>query len=182
MPLANPAYAPVFKGPLEGWATNYLKKNYWRVEATQEWDDCMQEAQCVFYKLKTRYADTGAVTEPKHFMALYKTSMTRRFTDLANDNTSRRWEVVVSEGPDGEIYEPMGETDNDGGLAVLLRQAPAEVVQVLNLFLSCPQEILDMALSTWRTSGSKKICQLLGIDERRDVMQETFDHFDVSSK
>lgn len=176
-----------FEGRLRGWTVNHVSRNYWRVESTMERDDVMQESYLTFLKVKARYA--GVVDEPAHFMALYKTAWTRRFTDLANADTARRVEISSDRsGPDGEARTSVeeltaGETDNDGRLAVLLRQAPREVMQVVNLFLSCPQEILDLALQSWQgdrrrsDTSSRKVCQLLGLPGGRDVIAETIDYF-----
>ena len=183
MSSSKPAYVPEFQGVLEGWTVNHIKKNMWRVRATQEFEDVMQEAHCVFLKLKLYYADT--VTEPQHFTALYKTSWQRKFIDLANADTAQRAETHwdETENRDGHaMHEPIGELNNDGELATMLRQAPNEVLQVLNLFLNCPQEILDLALTSWDRrfsgGGSKKICQLLGISPQRDVMGATIDYLE----
>lgn len=151
-----------------------------------ERDDVMQESYLTFLKVRNRYETT--VDEPGHFMALYKTAWTRRFTDLANLDTARRAEVssdCLGEGGERETVDERttGDTDNDGRLAVLLRQAPQEVMQVVNLFLNCPQEILDLALQSWQghrrrvDNSNRKVCQLLGLPADRDVLQETVDYF-----
>lgn len=178
---SEPRYVPEFKGPLEGWTVNHVARNYWRVASTQERDDVLQEAYVTFLKVRQRYALT--VSEPKHFMALYKTAWERRFTDLANADTARRQEVSGDRGDASVEDLTAGETDNDGRLAVMLRQAPREVMQVVNLFLSCPQEILDLALQSWQgerrvsDTSSRKVCQLLGLPPGRDVIKETVDYF-----
>jgi hypothetical protein len=55
---------------------------------------------------------------------------------------------------------------------------------VLNLFLSAPQELVEMALRSWsgnkdsrrKDGGSAHINRLLGLDPSRDVMQEVHDY------
>lgn len=177
-------FTPEFKGPIEGYVVNYLKREMWKVSRTQEYEDMMQEAFYVFLKCKARYEDT--VNEPQHFMALFKTAWFHHFTNLTIKDTARRHEVAgpMKSDEEGEVIEYMGETNNEGQLAVMLRQAPAEILQVVNLFLNCPQEILDMALASWRGQdrryiggGSRKVCQLLGIDSNRDILAETIEYF-----
>ncbi|MNK87230.1 hypothetical protein D3C87_1071610 [compost metagenome] len=172
-------YSPEWKGPIEGWTANFVAAHMWKVERTQQRADVMQEAYLVFMKVSRRYPE---LDDPRHFMALYKTSWTRRFTDLANADTADRVTVGMGStapGEDGEQErEFVGVTDNDGTLAVLIRQAPAEVKQVINLFLSAPQEILDVALAGWTgkrderyaTGGSRRLCRLLGLPDDLDVM------------
>lgn len=178
-------YSPEFKGPIEGWVVNHMTKNYWKVAATQERADVMQEAYLVFLKVRKHYPSIEA---PQHFMALFKRSWSNHFTDLANEDTARRVEVeharTYYEDGGGTEVEYQGDLDNDGTLAILLREAPTEVTMVLNLFLSAPQELLELALSSWkggdrrcRAGGSKKICQMLGLPQDQDVMQEVEDYF-----
>lgn len=178
------SYLPEFKGPIEGWVVNHATKNYWKVSRTLERADLMQEAYIVFMRCAGKYSDMDT---PQHFMALYKTAWTRHFTDMANADTESRFitEMPRSRYDDNEVeVETVGDRDNDGALAVMLRQAPAEVKMVLNLFLSAPQEILDMALGTWngadkrcKAGGSKKICQMLGLPPELDVIKITEEYF-----
>jgi len=72
-------------------------------------------------------------------------------------------------------------------LAIMLRQAPREVIMVMNLFLNAPTEIAEVALSGWRgkdkrcrAGGSKQICKLLGLPLDLDVMQMVDDYFKPS--
>lgn len=177
------AYKPVFKGPIEGWVVNHMAANFWRVERTQCRDDVMQDAYIVF----ARVAEVYPGVEAKHFMALFKRSWTNHFTDLANEDTqSRRVGRAVVRNSEGQEQdaEYIGETDNDGVLATMLRQAPEEVTAVLALFLNAPSEILELALASWKgedrrmkSGGSKKICQMLGLPEDLDVMRQVEEYF-----
>jgi hypothetical protein len=177
-------YVPQFNGPIEGWTVNYCRLNFWRVNGSMEWADVMQEAYLVFLRCASKYP---ALETPQHFMALYKMAWYHEFTDLAHKDTRLR--LMVSETTmtqDGEEinYEPIGDLNHDGSLATLLRQAPQEVLMVLNLFLNAPSEILQLALDGWksrdrrsRTGGSKRICQMLGLPLDLDVLQMVEDHF-----
>ena len=178
-------YSPEFKGPIEGYVVNFMRKNYFKVQRTLERADVLQEAYVVFLRVKAKYPD---VEGAPHFMALFKTSWYHRYTDLANADTAQRFMVqhhVYQQEDGGELgADCLGETNNDGELAVMLRQAPNEVTQVLNLFLSAPQELLDLALGSWKgrdrrcqAGGSKRICSLLGISPAYDVMKVVEDYF-----
>lgn len=177
-------YLAEFKGPIEGYVVNHLKKNYWRVARLHERDDVMQEAFLVFLRVKVKYPE---LETPQHFMALFKTAWGNHFTDMANDDTQSR---VLVDAPrvafdDGESveYDMPGDCDNDGLLAVMLAEAPKEVSMVLNLFLNAPQELLDVALGSWRgadrrckAGGSKRINKMLGLPPDLDVMQLVNDY------
>jgi DNA-directed RNA polymerase specialized sigma24 family protein len=179
-------HTPVYDGPIAGYVVNFIRKNQWRTARTHEFDDLKQEAYIVFMRVAEKYPDMDT---PQHFMALFKMAWTNHFTDLANKHTNQSFQVQmpVYRGEDGEEAMEMdmaGDLNNDGELAVLLNEAPSEVVAVLNLFLSAPQEILDMALASWRgrdkrckTGGSSKICRLLGLPQDCDVMQKVHDYF-----
>ena len=111
-------YEPEWRGEFEGWVANFLKANYWRVEATMEREDAMQEARLLFYRLRGRYQ----VEEARHFMALFKTSYIRRFHDMSRDSSDHAPQVSP------EDTRP-GSTENVGHLMTMLRQAPREVSQ-----------------------------------------------------
>lgn len=176
-------YSPEFTGRIEGWVVNFLTKNYWRVSRSTPRSDVMQEAYVVFLRVKRKYPNVDA----PYFMSLFKTAWTNHFTDMANADTEQRMftEMPRSRSEDGDYeLEPMGDVDNDGQLATMLRQAPAEVTQVLTLLLNAPQELLDVALSSWngadkrcKAGGSKRICQMLGLPETLDVMKQVDDYF-----
>mgnify|MGYP001172787994 CR=1 FL=1 len=174
-------FEPEYDGPIAGYVVNHLKTNYWKVERSMQREEVLQEAYIIFLYCKQRYA--GTVTEPKHFMALFKTAWFRHFTDLANKDTAQR--VCISEWQmrkdDDELeqLEVMGETDNAGAMLTLLRQAPREVAMVLNLFLSAPAELLDLAMTTWREAGkreaggSRQVDTLLGLPAGTDALGAT---------
>jgi hypothetical protein len=178
------AYTPTFTGSIEGWTVNYCKLNFWRVNGSMEWDDLMQEAYLVFLRCVGKYPE---LETPQHFMALYKTAWFHAFTDFAHVDTKLRLlvsETTLTQEGEEVSYEPIGDLNHDGSLATLIRQAPKEVLMVLNLFLSAPTEIVEMALTSWKgrdrrcsTGGSKRICQMLGLPTNLDVLQMVEDHF-----
>lgn len=182
-------YLPVFKGPVEGFIVNFINKNHWRVARIHDREDLMQDAHIVFLRVQLRYQ----VETPQHFMALFVRTWLNHFTDLSRDDTASR--IMVQHDYVGEVGEgyqsswdvsgsTVGDTNNDGYLATLIAQAPREVSMVLNLFLNAPQEILDVALSSWqgrdkrfKAGGSKKICKLLGLEPGLDVLKAVEEYF-----
>lgn len=181
------AYKPEFQGPIEGWTVNHIHANFWRVSRVREREDLHQDAQLVFLRCAAKYPDMDT---PQHFMSLYQRAWMNHIHDLSNLQTQVKAEVSMQREAALEDtedrYEPelIGDLDNDGYFAVKLHQAPHEVKRVLNLFLNAPQEILDLALGSWKgrdrrctTGGSKKICRLLGLSDDLDVMQMVSDYF-----
>lgn len=179
-------FSPTFKGPIEGFVANFARKHGWRVSRAHDHDDIMQEAYLIFDRVVKKYPD---VETPQHFMSLFQRAWFNQFTDMANEDTRSRIMVQVTEFESEEgstvTFEAMGETEHDGYLSALLRQAPREISMVLNLFLNAPQEMLDVALGSWRGSrdkrckagGSKRICQMLGLDPTTDIMKEVEEYF-----
>jgi hypothetical protein len=180
------AFTPEFTGAIEGWVVNFLTKNLWRVARTMDRDDCMQEAQLVFLRVKRTYP---GVTDAPHFMALFKTSWTRRFDDLSTDDSVIReaevhYDNSAGREEDAAPVEFVGDVENEGELRVMLRQAPREVTMVLNLLLKAPQEMLDVLLGGWKGrdkrmkgGGSEHINRLLGLPEQQDTLQRVQDYF-----
>lgn len=178
------SYIPQFTGPIEGWAVNYSKFNLWRVAASMEWEDLMQEAYVVFLRCANKYPELDT---PQHFMSLFQRAWINTFTDFAHDDSKLRMTAPsIFDADDDNLPEPMGEVTNDGDLAIMIRQAPREVMMVLNLFLNAPTELVEVALAGWqgrdrrcKAGGSKKICQMLGLPQDLDVMKMVEDYFQV---
>lgn len=147
-------------GPIEGYATNQVTRNLWRVAHTHDRDDMMQEAAMTYLRCAARYPGV----EPKHMMALYKTALRHRIDELANKNTRvgavscHITDIDDDEGVPLRQQEPVGATDTDGILSIMIKQAPREIAMVLNLFLTAPIELLEMAETAWAKSnrGAKK--------------------------
>lgn len=177
-------FTPIFPGPIEGWTVNYSRRHFWRVERSMEFEDVMQEAYIVFLRCASKYPD---VETPQHFMALYKMAWANELIELAKEDTKLRAMVsstpITPEGEEHQL-EPVGELYHDGHLSLLLSQAPKEVLMVLNLFLSAPLEITELALAGWggrdkrtKTGGSSRICKMLGLPPDLDVLTLVEDYF-----
>ena len=182
-------YVPKFEGAIEGYVANFLRANYWRVAASMEFEDCLQEARWLFLKLDKRY---GVMDSPKHFMALYKQSWHRYFIDLSKRDTKQRNEVSdinrQEEGIDtynGFVEAIVGDTDCSGSLLILIQQAPEDVRTVLSFLLglsdiSTESEIIFGKGGNRKAAGSNKIlCQLLGFPNGTDILGRIYSYFGV---
>jgi len=175
------SYKPEFKGPVEGWVVNYLKREYWRIERTVPREDVMQEAYVVFLRCKARFPKSAEYDTPQAFMAQFKRAWVNQMNDLSVLDTRDR--AFVAE-PEGQQAERVGSTDNDGMLRIMIQQAPREVTTVLSLFLSAPTELLELALHAWTSSGKnsaggpKHLQKLLGFPPEVDPIKIVEDYFD----
>lgn len=169
-------YKPTFVGPIQGWATNYAAKNFWRVKRVMEWEDLQQEAYVVFARCAKNYSSTDTA---QHFMALYKTAWSRAIIDYSKADTKHRMFVEEETNASGESDQIMGSLDNDGQLNTKIRQAPSEVIAVLKIMLDAPTELLELLQSCWigRLRANEHVSKILGIDPKLDVMKITEDYF-----
>lgn len=139
----------------------------------------MQEGHIVFIRCAARYPllDTG-----KHFMALFKRAWSNHLNDLSVKATRVR-QVSHREPLDWlqRPVEQIGETDNAGMLAAMVRQAPREVLLVLNLFLSAPNELIALALRNWDDGKPEamndRLCQLLGFPAGTPLVERVREYF-----
>jgi len=178
--LSTRKYTPLWKGFIEGFITNFLKKNYWRVESYMTYEDCIQEAQVTFYRLKNKY---GNLDHPSHFMALYRTAWTNDFNDYAALATKHRNEVSSEMSEEAKDKQVIGELANDGELSVMIEQAPSDIKLVLQLLLTAPVEVLDMFSSVWkkrgkyRDFGNEHLCEILGLEGKTDIVNKINKYF-----
>ena len=163
-------YSPKFEGPIMGYVANSLTGHVWKVAPLYDRDDLMQEAYLVFLRCASKYP---ALDEGKHFMALFKTAWSNHMILLARKATKNRFTVSEAQldRDDGSEWrrEAPGDLDNEGLLRTMVRQAPSEVLMVLNLFLSAPAELLELATTTWSSQASRGadpnefVCRALGL-------------------
>ena len=181
-------YQPEWTGPIEGYVVNFLAKNLWRLSPTHDHEDAMSEAYITFLRCAARYP---MMDTPQHFMALFKTCWANEFNDLSTKATNARKAVPLSqlarvdENGDEVEYskDTAGALDNDGALALMVQQAPTEVLMVLNLFLSAPTELLELAMKTWQEQGryspggERFVEKMLGMRPGTCPIQKTTEYF-----
>lgn len=177
-PSRNQEHELPYKGAVEGYVVNFLTRNYWRVQGSMERDDVLQESYWVYLRVARKYPDV----EPKHLMALFKTAWGNHFTDLAVRASESAKEESVSDDSAGTT-ELVGEVENTGFLRILVQQAPAEVKQVLSLFLHAPTEVYALFFDVNQReynrykNRNRTINRLLGFETNRDIMGEVKAYF-----
>lgn len=167
------AYEPTWDGPIAGWATNYLRKNHWRVASWIEFEDLLQDARHKYLECERRYGKTAE--NGKHFMSLFKRCLTTHFADLSNAWTLER-ECILPPPEDPEMRELqisqiVGEIEHPGFLRATLHDPPAEVVELLWALELTPEIFHDRMLRFRRYRGksirettNQWLCRLLGFD------------------
>jgi len=167
-----------FSGPIEGYVKNFLRRNHWKVQHTLDFDDSVSEAKLTYIRLIRRLEKNGhKVENAKHFMSLFKTAWGRYFIDLSNKDTKKLekpFRDFATEDNDDWLLNSewmSGSCINTGYFEIVLAQAPKEVKQVLNLFLNAPKETLELAASSWSSSGRDTtilgnafLCKMLDYD------------------
>ena len=176
-------FKPNWTGPIEGYSVNCMRRHYWRVQYSMEWDDVMQECHCLFLKLCHEYPD---VDNPAWFMGLYKAALLNLVNDLAVDDSYLRQCTLESQlaVEDTQWLEQCISIDeNEGALYCMIDAAPDEIRSVMFLLLNAPPSVYRLASQAWSRSGRKKehgnafLCSMLGIDAKVNVAQMTRDYF-----
>ena len=168
----------VWEGVFEKYARTIVYANLWRVNRTCSDEDALQEAACLFFRMRKKYEDK--VDGPNHFMGLYKTGLARMLHDLSKVSSSiDSNEVAESALPfdseedasvldalmadSGQYHSPSAHMD------LMIRQAPQEVKSVLNLLMQMPHDVATVVEAAWKKTGQKSfgnkhLCKLLGYD------------------
>jgi len=175
----------VFEGVIEGFVINFINKNKWKLSNLHEFEDLYQEAYRIFLETFDRYIDR--VENEKHFMQLYKMCLGSWWIDEAKRNSKYKNVMIQSHTISDEqetdmITNLIGDLDNEGYLDELIRTAPDDVKQVLSILLETPKDVMDLALTKWKSKGKTKplgnqfLCNILSINhEKVDLVKKTTD-------
>lgn len=139
----------------------------------------MQEAYVCFLKCVRKYKK---VTEPRHFMALFKVTLDHRFASLSNGVTRDR---VVSlfidiTADESETVEFIDSGDDGVAMVNLLTSLPKEAVDALQTIVNLPVEFVTLACSAFQRTHDRRDAQgsfwrgLVGpgVDELYDALKE----------
>ena len=120
-------WKPRWEPEIRGWSFNYIQKNKWRYEHTNDIEDLMQDAYLMFLRVSDSYP---RVVDAPHFMALFKTSLRNMLADKA-----REYERKLHLIDEGVVFDPLsqeeltttGLTFSEGPLAALINAGPPEL-------------------------------------------------------
>lgn len=164
-------------GAFEGWARNWVYKNFWRVrELFGDHDDALQECALIFVRCCRTYE--GKVDNPAWMMSLYKRAVINDWHTFAE----RDGRIRSVPAPD-----PTDDIDHNAGiLATAIGEASTELRQVLGVLAIAPAEFLsilfaktellqaddpDIVASAAR-SINRRIRRLCGISGHADILSE----------
>lgn len=163
-----PSYVPVFKGEVEGYVANHLKKNMWRVAKSMEYQDVMQEAYLCFLQVAKWYE--GKIVNAAHFMAIYKKAWHDTFFHLAYSSSKVAKEKSTAPTM---VEKVVTQSYNYGPLLVKINSAPEEIKDVLRILFTAPAEVLavfeqELKMTSQKTCGiNKALCKLIGADPNK---------------
>jgi hypothetical protein len=157
---ARVVWSPQWRGPIEGYAVRFLKKNQWRFDPLFEFEDLLNDAYLIFAKIAERYP---RVVEPRHFMSLFKTALANDMWDKTKAHSRRANATVnVSSEQFQQLAESIATAGNSAYLSALLAEAPEEVWFALSTLTSRDtiepkgaDVVLNSALS--RAYGLKRV-------------------------
>jgi len=138
------AALPTWECGIGRWAERYIRRNLWRVQSISSFEDLGADARLRDEICKKTYT---SVTEPAHFMALFKTALTNHINLLSRQAALEVREADLPQvNEDGEPYvayhDLLGHHDyNAGMLKIMLSEAPPEVKLLLQVL--CDDDHLD---------------------------------------
>lgn len=152
------------RSPFEKYATEFSRRNQWRVEATLgSLRDCIQECAYRWVFCRNRYANS--VNNPAWFMALYKATIVNAFHTYGKKDHYLR--TIGLEPPDVSIEYSAGPA------LVALEQASVELHAVLALLADAPAEVLEMLLDgRSEVVHSRRLLRFAGQSTNRNVLAE----------
>lgn len=178
------------RGRSKAWTTQvepYLRKVadrvLWKIEPLgYTAEDFMQEAFFIYRKCMDRY---GTVLDNKGKLSpLFRVSINNFVTDLANDSSKKNSFIDKGREVSDLFGEELLETREDGYFNILMREAPKEVLEVVNLFFNTPAELLDEVrsyLGSKHNKGFKSnkfLCKMLGYNRAKvDLVELTRNYF-----
>lgn len=157
---------PRFDEGLEQWAERYIKQQAWRCAPMFDEDDLLQEAWCLYKKLRVRYF---WVEDAPHFMRLFQTSLRNLIHSLAAPRL--KMTVVSAECDDGSsIFEDLeAKRDEYAVLEVLLSDAPDDLRRCIHEILG-EREIVCRRVNGVRETRAERLQRLAGPDAAPDVL------------
>jgi hypothetical protein len=159
----TPEWSPIIKN----WAAKFVRDNQWRADSIHGFDDLMQDAYLLFVKVSERYP---RVMDPKHFMALYKTTLRNNMHDHARYMQRKRVLHEDTSEDVSDLYaDRVGELTNGGYISSLLSKAPLDLKRALDLLTQNPPCLNDAPSKRRRENLNMKIRRVLNSDIKFDT-------------
>lgn len=164
-------WTPEWNSVFFGWSRKYITENKWRCDPVLDIDDLMQEAYFVFMKVTEAYPK---VVEPRHFMAIFKSSLRNHIFTLSRTERNRLNCMSHTEIDPLEIATHIKDYNNEGYLRCLLNEAPEELKLFLNAFndeylLEEMRKPIRNKETKLRESFNTRLSKLVGLNSRVDL-------------
>ena len=160
----------IYGEAFEGYAVNFLREHYWKVQHLFTWEEALQELRAKFCQCREKYKDV--LDGPNHLMGLYKTSCFNWLVTHARKDTDFREFFDVDADADAMLnYRNPSESDNEGIALVMLSNVPKDIAQVFSILATAPEEVIEMVSLAIRTNkksriANKTICSMIGEDHK----------------
>jgi len=147
----KPLIPDFFNSVYQGYATNYINKNMWRMRScVGDFDDAMSLACLCFYDCRKRYGNK--VSNQAHFMSLYKRNLACWITECANYDTKftdtlQQYQSTYKDevAPEATLSAALGEASSELKLVLqMIIDAPAEVLSVFRGDLNGKKRGIDL--------------------------------------
>jgi DNA-directed RNA polymerase specialized sigma24 family protein len=146
-------FLPQWRGPLEGYAVKTIHKMLPRLFPTYEFDDLYQEAYTVYLLCVKRYSK--AVDNPAWFMSLFKVCLKHRLIDMIKRAFKTVKTVPI------EVEQITASVEQEGALNHVLGKLPAELAEMLRLFLASSKELVGIEKTLHRQTEKSLELQLV---------------------
>jgi len=172
-----------YKGPIQGFAKNYIRKNMWRLRGHVLYEDILSDSYEIYMECFDRYG--GIVDTPQWFMALFKRSFINYFHAVSTYATflDSMGSIDVLMEEDNDLRLTLGVDNNIGELILKITQAPEDVRKVIEFLLDDSPSHKAFE-SVWKEQGKKKvdgneyICRALGYNPRKvDLISMVYNYF-----
>lgn len=131
---------PEWEGSIfQGWARNYCANNFWRVSnIIGDYQDCLAECALIWLECCRRYGAT--VTNNAWMMRMFQLCVITTFDTKSMKDSNDRMLLSSLDTTEKAMK-------SEAELIVNLDDASSELKQVMKVFLTAPQEILDVLRS-----------------------------------
>lgn len=158
-------WSPQWEGATRNWALGFIKKNRWRCDRINGFDDLLQDAYLTYLKIEQKYP---RVMGQAHFMTLYRTAVRNEMHDRARYMRRKREQHQDTSVDAAEIIGRIGEVTNEGYITLLIEQAPEELRLALVCIGQNPAALHHQ--NGHRENLNMKLRRVLGYDSSIDLI------------
>jgi hypothetical protein len=145
---------------MRGWIVGMARQEQWRAPKWYSLEDLIQDGYMCYCRCRERYTCLTVLNHPgkdqrKHFMALVKSTFINHIMTLATKYTSQPEDIVSQMGGEaGVSLEALAPTQaEDAPLVVALKQAPAELMELIGTLVKDGAEVGSYVRSRLRTEA-----------------------------